>query len=233
MLVLRSALFNLAFFGLTAAACLLSLPLLLAPPAWMRWASRLWARGVIGLLRVICGVRLRVTGAEHLPRAGPALVAAKHQSAFDTIVWFALLPDAVYVMKQELFRIPFYGWIARRTGMIGVDRAGGSNAMRGMLRAAREAVALGRQIVIFPEGTRVAPGERAPFQPGIVALATATQLPVIPVATNSGRVWGRRAFHKHPGEIVVAVLPPLPPGLGRAALLGELEARIEGAQAAL
>jgi 1-acyl-sn-glycerol-3-phosphate acyltransferase len=233
MLALRSLLFNAGFFGLTALACVLALPLLAAPRRWTLVAQKAWARVVIGMLRALCGVTLRVEGREHLPAQGPALIAAKHQSAFDTIVWFLLAPDPVYVLKAELFRIPVWGWHARHTRMIGVDRKGGANAMRGMLREAREAAAEGRQIVIFPEGTRVAPGARVPYQPGIVALASATALPVIPVATNSGRVWGRRSFVKRPGEIVVKVLEPLPAGLPRAQLLATLEARIEAAQARL
>lgn len=233
MLILRSLLFNTGFFGLTALACVLALPLLAAPRRWALAAQKAWARLVIAMLRVLCGVTLRVEGREHLPAQGPALIAAKHQSAFDTIVWFVLAPDPAYVLKAELFRIPVWGWHARHTRMIGVDRKGGANAMRGMLREAREAAAEGRQIVIFPEGTRVAPGARAPYQPGIVALASATALPVIPVATNSGRVWGRRSFVKRPGEIVVKVLEPLPAGMARAELLGALEARIEEAQARL
>lgn len=233
MLFLRSLLFNAGFFGLTALACVLALPLLAAPRRWTLAAMRLWARLVIAMLRGICGVTLRVEGREHLPREGAALIAAKHQSAFDTIVWFDLVPAAAYVLKAELFRIPVWGWHARHAGMIGVDRKGGANAMRGMLREARAAAGQGRQIVIFPEGTRVAPGASAPYQPGIVALASATALPVIPVATNSGRVWGRRSFLKRPGEIVVKLLPPLPTDLPRPELLGTLQARIEGVQAAL
>lgn len=233
MLLLRSALFNAAFFALTAGAALIALPLLIAPRDWTTRTLRLWARIVILLLRRICDVSIEVTGREHLPSGGPALIAAKHQSAFDTVVWFTLLPDAVYVIKRELFWIPLYGWHARRAGMIGVDRAGGAASLRRMLRAARRAAAEGRQIVIFPEGTRVAPDQRAPYQPGIVALAAATGLPVIPVATNSGRVWGRRAFLKRPGTITLAILPPLPARLPREELLPALEARIEAAQISL
>jgi 1-acyl-sn-glycerol-3-phosphate acyltransferase len=230
MLALRSLLFNAGFFGLTALVCLVMAPLLAVPRRHMLKVQRLWARGVLAMLRGLCGVTLRVEGREHLPAQGAALIAAKHQSAFDTVVWFLLVPDPVYVMKAELFRIPIWGRLARHTRMIAVDRKGGGNAMRGMLREAREAAAEGRQIVIFPEGTRVAPDARVPFQPGIVALASATALPVIPVATNSGLCWGRRSFVKRPGEIVVRALPPLPAGLARAELLGALEARIEEAQ---
>jgi 1-acyl-sn-glycerol-3-phosphate acyltransferase len=190
---------------------------------------RLWALFVMALLRGVCGIGLRVTGAEHLPVDGAALVAAKHQSAFDTVVWFALLPDTAYVLKRELFDVPVWGWLARGAGMIAVDRMAGASAMRHLLRAGKLAAAEGRQMVIFPEGTRVPPGERRPYQPGVAALAAATGLPVIPVATDSGLRWGRRAFHKRPGVITVAVLPPLPAGLRRDALLPLLEEAIEPA----
>lgn len=229
MVALRSLLFNLAFFGFTALMALAALPLLAAPASWLRAAMRIWADAVVGLLRVLCGVTLVVEGREHLPRSGPALIASRHESTFDTLVWFTLLPDAIYVLKRELFRIPVYGWHARRAGMIGVDRKGAATAMRGLMRAAREAAAAGRQIVIFPEGTRAAPGETLPLQPGILALAKATGLPVIPVATNSGRIWGRRAFLKRPGRITIRILPPLP----AEGLMPALEAALRAEQARL
>jgi 1-acyl-sn-glycerol-3-phosphate acyltransferase len=226
---LRSALFNLAFFASSALIAVAALPLLLAPRRLVLGVMRQWARLVVWLLRVICGIHLRVTGREHLPPAGTAaLIAAKHQSAFDTIIWFALVPAPAYVLKRELLRIPVYGRLAMYAGMIAVDRAAGASAMRHLLRAGREAAAAGRQIVIFPEGTRVAPGERVPFQPGIVALAAATGLPVIPVATDSGLRWGRRAFRKQAGVITVAILPPLPATLRREALLVRLTDAVEG-----
>jgi 1-acyl-sn-glycerol-3-phosphate acyltransferase len=168
-----------------------------------------------------------VTGREHLPAEGPALIAAKHQSAFDTIVWLALLPRPAYVLKRTLLRIPLYGWYARAAGMIAIDRAAGPAAIRHLMRAGEAALAEGCQIVIFPEGTRTLPGERRTYQPGIAALYARAGLPVIPVATDSGRCWGRRAFHKHPGTITVAVLPPIPPGLDRRVMLERLEAAIE------
>jgi 1-acyl-sn-glycerol-3-phosphate acyltransferase len=155
------------------------------------------------------------------------VIAAKHQSAFDTVVWLHLLPDVAYVLKKELLSIPIYGWHVRKSEMIPVDRAGGGAALRTMLRGAQKALAEGRQVVIFPEGTRTAPGQRVPYQPGVVAIAAATAAPVIPVATDSGRVWGRRAFRKQPGVIRISVLEPLPHGLPRAQLLAALEAAIE------
>jgi 1-acyl-sn-glycerol-3-phosphate acyltransferase len=237
MVLLRSLLFNIAFFVFTALCAVLLSPALALPRPTVIALQRWWARQVLLLLRVIGGIRVRVTGEEHLPRSGPALVAAKHQSAFDTIVWFALLPAPAYVLKAELLAIPFYGWFSRRAGMIGVDRGAGAAAMRSLLRGAAAALAAGRQVVIFPQGTRVAarPGttEANPYQPGISALYTRSALPVVPVATDSGVCWPRRAFRKRPGTITVAVLPPIPPGLDRAAFEARLTTTIEQASDAL
>jgi 1-acyl-sn-glycerol-3-phosphate acyltransferase len=226
--LLRSTVFNVAFFAFTVVAALVCLPLVplldragrLALLAW-------WAERVLGLLRITVGITVRVTGREHLPGEGPALLAAKHQSAFDTIVWLALLPRPAYVLKRELFWVPLYGWYARAAGMIGIDRSAGPSAIRHLMRAGEAALAEGRQIVIFPEGTRTLPGERRPYQPGVAALYARSGLPIIPVATDSGLCWGRRAFQKHPGTITVAVLPTIPPGLPREAMLERLETAIE------
>ncbi|MBK1658005.1 lysophospholipid acyltransferase family protein [Paracraurococcus ruber] len=229
MIWLRSLLFNIAFWGTTIGFGLICLPLMLAPRRWLLLPMRVYALIVIGWLRLLCGVRLVVDGRENLPQ-GPGLVAAKHQSAFDTIVWFALLPDAAYVLKRELLFIPIWGWYCWKTRHIAVDRAAGANALRHLVKAGKAAVAEGRQVVIFPEGTRVAPGLRVGVQPGIVALAAATALPVVPVATDSGLVWGRRAFRKQPGTITIRVRPAIPPGLSRPVLVTRLEAAIELAE---
>jgi 1-acyl-sn-glycerol-3-phosphate acyltransferase len=229
MTKIRSALFNVAFFAFTAATVLFGLPLLAFPPRVMHRYVHGWALGVLWLLRVICGVRLRVTGAENLPREGAALIAAQHQSAFDTIIWHALLPKPAYVLKAELLKIPGWGAMARHLGSIPVDREGGGAALKRLVRSARVAAEAGYQIIIFPEGTRAAPGERRPWQPGLAALAAATALPVVPVATDSGRIWGRRAFTKRPGTVTVAVLPPIPPGLPRTELMARAEAAVASA----
>lgn len=230
---LRALLFNLAFFGFTTVMCIACLPVLLLPERFVLGVARLWARGSLGLLAGIVGLRWQVTGQEHLPAGGGALIAAKHQSAFDTIVWTAMLPRASYVLKRELLRIPLYGWYLRRTGMIAVDRAAGASAMRGLIRDGQAALAQGRQVVIFPEGTRTAPGTEARYQPGIAALYARAGQAVIPVATDSGRFWGRRAFVKRPGMITIAILPPIPPGLPRDAFLSRLRDSIEPASLAL
>ncbi len=228
VLLLRSLLFNVAFFGLGASFMILGCPLLLGPRRLQRRAMRGMAQALVWSLCRTIGVTLRVSGREHLPASGAALIAAKHQSAFDTLIWFTLVPDVAYVMKKELFRLPFYGWFARRAPMIGVDRAAGGKAMRQMMRDARDVAQEGRQIVIFPEGTRTAPGQRIPYQPGIVALASTLNLPVIPVATNSGEIWGRRDFLKRPGTLEIRVLPPL--AVPRGELLEKLEQTIESEQ---
>jgi len=222
MIWLRSALFNLWFYSVTVLVALLSVAVQLGPPAWLRALARGWARVVLGGLKAICGITVTVTGREHLPQGGAALIASQHQSAFDTVVWLLLVPDATYVLKRELTRIPLYGAICRKLGMIAVDRAGGASAIRALLRDGNAAVAEGRQIVIFPEGTRAPPGAPLPLHPGVAALAARTGLPVVPVVTDSGRRWGRRAFRKEPGIIHVAIQPPLPARLPRSELMARL-----------
>jgi len=222
MILLRSAAFNLWFYGFTVLVALASIPVPLLPASVARRVAHVWSRGVLGGLW-LCGIGIRVTGRENIP-PGPALIASQHQSAFDTIVWLHLLPDAAYVLKAELLRIPIYGALARRLGMIAVDRQAGAQAIRALLKGADAAVAAGRRIVIFPEGTRAPPGTVLPLHPGVAALASRTGLPVIPVATDSGRYWGRRAFRRLPGTIRIDIRPPLPPGLPRTELLPRLAA---------
>ncbi len=222
MILVRSLAFNVWFYGLTTLMLLGTPPLRLLAPGRAVDYARVWAGLVLGGLRVLAGIRYEVTGLEHLPDNGPALIASMHQSAFDTIVWELLAPRFAIVLKQELTKIPLFGPMLTTAGMIPVDRAGGANAVRQMLRAADRAMAGNRQILIFPEGTRVAPGVRAPLHPGVAALAARTGLPVIPVVTDSGRHWGRRAFRKTPGTIRIAILPPIPPGLKRDALMQHL-----------
>jgi 1-acyl-sn-glycerol-3-phosphate acyltransferase len=164
---------------------------------------------------------VEVSGAEHLPN-GAALIASAHQSAFDTLVWLTLVPRCCYVLKQELLRIPLFGELIKATGMIAIDRASGATALRTLLRGGDRASRESRQIVIFPEGTRASLDAQLPLQPGVAALAARGNLPVIPVATDSGRHWGRRAFHKFPGTIHIVVRPPLRPDLSRSDLMHEL-----------
>jgi 1-acyl-sn-glycerol-3-phosphate acyltransferase len=157
----------------------------------------------------------------------------KHQSAWDTLAVPVIFRDPVIVIKRELGWIPIYGWFARKAGMIPIDRGGGAQALKRMLAAAERAASQGRPILIFPEGTRTAVGERRPYHPGVAALYRQLGLPLVPVALDSGLFWGRREFLKRPGRITVEILPPIPPGRDRRAVIGELEQAIEGATARL
>ena len=225
---LRSLAFNLAFVAVTAVLGVVGLPVLLLPRRAVMAFGRFWARSVLALLGAIVGLDGEIRGKEHLP-AGACIVAMKHQSAWDTLILPPLLGDPAVVLKRELLWVPLYGWYAARAGSIAVDRKGGAAALRGMVAAARQAAEDGRKIVIFPEGTRTAPGHRLVYQPGVAALYQALALPVVPAAVNSGLFWGRRSFVKRPGRITLAFLEPIPPGLPRREFMTELEARIEAA----
>lgn len=231
-LVLRATSFNLLFFAWSTSFALLFWPLLVLPPRRIAWLGRLWAKGVLALLAWTVGLRHEVRGLEHRPQ-GAAIVASKHQSAWDTIVFFLLHERLAYVLKAELMLIPIIGWYLARVGMIAIDRRGGARALRRLIARARTAAAEDRTIVIFPEGTRTAPGQRRPYHPGVSALYSQLGLPVVPVALNSGHYWRRRGFIKRPGTIVLEYLPPIAPGLDRAAFAADLERRIEEAVARL
>ncbi len=227
-----SALFNLGFYGFTTITVLTCIPVLVLPRGALMWVLRSYTWIVEAMLRVFCNIHVEVEGAGNLP-PGAVLIVSKHQSAFDTVFWLNRLPDPCYIMKIELMRIPVWGWLARKCEMVGVDRAGGASALKKMVKECQAAAAAGRQIVIYPEGTRAAPGMTEPYQPGVAAIAAVTRVPVVPVATNSGLFWGRKAFRKFPGTIRVKILPPLEPGLGRAALMTRLEAVIEAESRAM
>ncbi|MEM7224852.1 MAG: lysophospholipid acyltransferase family protein [Pseudomonadota bacterium] len=230
MIWLRSCLFNIAFYGWTTFICGLVMPFvfLFAKPVGVFFVGRFWARISMAMARLICGIGHQVVGLEHLPE-GPCIVAVKHQSAWDTLVFSQLLYNPSYVLKKELTRIPFFGWSLLRVGMVAVDRSGGAKALKDMLAAAKRRIAEGRQILIYPEGTRTAPGQRRPYHPGVAALYRELGVPVVPVALNSGLFWGRRAFTKTPGTITVEFLPPIAPGMARKAFMARLEEDIEGA----
>ncbi len=175
----------------------------------------------------MCGIRLELQGREYLPRGGAALIASQHQSTFDTLIWLTLLPRCCYVLKSELRRIPLFGAMIAPAGMIVVDRKAGAAALRHLMREAERAAREQRQIVIFPEGTRGEPGRVLPLQPGVAAMAARTRLPVIPVVTDSGLRWGRRAFRKRPGTIHVRLLPPIASTGDRDSLIARLTAVFE------
>ena len=222
--VLRACLFNLLFFTVSPLVALFGTILHAAGHDRSLDCARFWSRLMLQAARRVCGIHVVVTGAEHLPASGPALLACQHQSAFDTMVWFSLTAMPSYVVKHELTRLPLFGPLLQPAGMIPVDRDAGLPALRGLIQSAQAAKQAGRQIVIFPEGTRVAPGGHVKLHPGVAAIAARVDLPVIPVATDSGLRWGRRAFRKTPGPIHVAIGPPIPAQTPRAAMLAGIEA---------
>jgi len=227
MAAIRAFLFNLFYFCWTALVVVAGLPTALFGYRAVYALGRCWARVTFAGLKLIVGLDHRWIGAP--PATGPVIYAIKHQSTWDTMAFSALPDRPAYVLKRELTWIPFFGWLLAAAGFIAVDRKAGAAALRRLVRDAERTVATGRSILIFPEGTRTAPGQHRPYQPGIAALYDKLKLPVVPVALNSGLFWGRRSFVKRPGRITVEFLPAIEPGLPRRVFMAELERRIEGA----
>ena len=225
MTAIRSLLYVALFYLWTAVVAITATPLLLGPTRWVYAMFHVWGRGVVGLL-AICGIRVEVRGREFIP-TGAALVAPKHQCMLDVFAQFTWLPQSAFVMKKELAWIPWFGWYARKAGAIVIDRDGGAKTMRQVIREGIELFKLGRQVVIFPEGTRKAPGAEPDYKPGIAALYRELGVPVYPVATNAGVHWPAHGFIRRPGIIVFEYLAPIPPGLKRAEFMRILEERIE------
>jgi len=228
MILARSLVFALLFYLWSLTLCVIFLPALILPRGVVVWAFKLWARGTVWLLGVCCAIRVEVRGREHAP-SGRALIAAKHQCMFDVFAQFSVLPATAFVTKKELRWVPWFGWYAQRVGNIFVDREGHSAALKKLIREARDRFADGRQVVIFPEGTRTEPGAPGDYKPGIAALYREIEVPVHPVATNSGVHWSARGQAIRPGTIVFEFLEPIPPGLKRAEFMRLLSERIETA----
>jgi len=230
--VIRSLLFHACFYLTTLLFMVFGLPLFFAPQRWVICAWKMHSRTVVWLLRVIAGVGVEVRGRQRLP-GGACIVASKHQSAWDTIAPIGFLDAPAVIMKQELMRIPLYGAFARKMDMIPVRRDRGAVAMREMARAARSRAAQGRQIFVFPEGTRRAPGAAPDYKPGVVMLYEELNLPCVPLALNSGLYWPRRAWRLNPGTIIMEFLDPIPPHLPRQTFKHRLVEATESATARL
>jgi 1-acyl-sn-glycerol-3-phosphate acyltransferase len=230
--VFRSLVFTVFLYGSIAFSGVVLAPVLLGPMRWALAYARLWAWGVRASFSAICGVTVEVRGLEHRP-IGPALIAAKHQGMFDIVVPFTFLDEPCFVMKQELIVLPFFGWFARKMKMIPVDRQAHAKALRKLVADARARLAEGRQIIIFPEGTRTQPGAQGDYKPGVAALYRDLGLPCHLIATNSGQCWPAHGFLRRPGKVVFEFLEPIPAGLKRAEFMAELERRIETASRAL
>jgi 1-acyl-sn-glycerol-3-phosphate acyltransferase len=226
MTFLRSVLFALVFYPGTLVAVLCAFPLSPFGDAVVRAHAMRWAGFHRWCCRWILGIRTRVEG--EVP-TGPHLFASKHQSMFEALDLLLVVGDPAAVLKRELADLPLFGQVAKRGGVFPVDRAGSAKALRRMIRAATAARDTGRSILIFPEGTRVPPGEQPPLQPGFAGLYKQLGIPVVPIAVDSGHLWPRQSFVKRPGIVTMRLGEPIPPGLPRA----EIEARVHTAINAL
>ena len=231
-LFIRSLLFNLLFYVNIIVRMIVALPTILLPRSFMLGVLRRYARSSLWLLRVVCGVTVEWRGREKIPE-GACIVACKHQSFWETFALFELLRDPTYVLKRELMWLPLFGWLAQKSRMIPIDRNARVAALGRMAAAARRELADSRQLVIFPEGTRRAPGAEPRYMSGVAYLYSEIGLPCVPIALNSGLYWPRRSLLRFPGTVLVEVLDPIPPGLDKRAFLARLRSVIEDATARL
>lgn len=232
MTAIRSYLFAVWLIVASTILCLLYIPAFILPRAVLRPLLRLWGATMMFGARWICGIKVEVRGREHVP-TGPALIAAKHQSMLDICAQFVVLPDACFVMKKELLIIPLFGWYAMKGRMIWVDREGHSAALKKLVADTKDRMRNDRQVIIFPEGTRTAPGADPEYKPGVAALYRDLGLPCTLVATNSGQCWPGRGLMRYPGTVVYEYLAPVPADLKRGAFMAEMQGRIEAASKAL
>ncbi|HTJ64515.1 MAG TPA: lysophospholipid acyltransferase family protein [Alphaproteobacteria bacterium] len=226
MKYLRSAAFTLIFPVWTGICCIV---LAFGPLLPRKGALRLaffWVDTVAWIERNVLGLNYRVIGEENRPRRGSFIVAAKHQSTYETMKLHPILGDPAIVLKKELLRIPIWGRYLRKTGMIPIDRGAGRRAIDSMLTASLAAKSEGRPIVIFPQGTRVPAGQKRSYKSGVVALYSELDLPIVPLALNSGIFWPKKGL-KHGGTVTFSFLPPIEPGLEPEAALAVLEQRLE------
>ncbi|SDR60815.1 1-acyl-sn-glycerol-3-phosphate acyltransferase [Rhizobiales bacterium GAS191] len=231
--MLRSALYNVAFYLNLILWCAVAFPTLVLPRRYFMRVARLWGVSSVWLLKVIAGTDVRWSGLENLSDEG-CILASKHQSTWETFALFLILKDPAFILKRELMFIPFFGWYLIKGDMIPVRRGQTGREGLAMLgQKAREAVAAGRQLIIFPEGTRRPAGAPADYKSGVAHLYSATGARCVPVALNSGLYWPRRALLKRPGTIEVEVLEPIAPGMRPKAFLALLRERIETASARL
>ena len=231
-IVARSLIFNALFYVNITIRMIVALPTILLPYSFLHGVLRRYASSTLWFLRVVCGTKVEWRGREKLP-AGPCIVACKHQSLWETFALFMLLPDPTYVLKRELMWLPLFGWLATKARMIPIDRGSHTKALASMTAAARREAARGRQIVIFPEGTRRPPGAKPRYLPGVAFLYAELGLPCVPIALNSGLFWPRRSLRRHPGTVLVEVLDPIPPGLEKREFLMRLQNTTEQATARL
>jgi 1-acyl-sn-glycerol-3-phosphate acyltransferase len=228
MLFVRSLVFNIAFYIGTAIFALIGLPALARDRRAVLRVAHAWAKYVEWLLAAVCGLRAEYRGVERLPR-GAFILASKHQSAWETLALIQFTPDFSYVLKQQLMRIPIFGWYLKRAEQIAIDRARGSSALTQIVEKSRKLFAEGRQLLIFPEGTRRPVGAEPKYKYGVARVYAEGGVPCVPVAHDSGLFWPRRSFLRRPGTVLVEFLEPIPPGLDRDVFFELLQKRLEDA----
>jgi len=228
LIFVRSLVFNILFYAAFVFYALLALPTFLMPRAAVLRVANWWGKTSLFLMRVICNIKVEFRGTEKIPK-GPLIVASKHQSMWETISLFQFFEAPFFVVKRQLNFIPLFGLYLIKTGMVAIDRSAGRRALLAVTRRAAEEVKHGRQFVIFPEGTRTAPGAPPQYKSGIGLIYSECGVPCLPVALNSGLFWPRRTFMRYPGTLVVEFLDPIPPGLPRDEFLARMESAIEGA----
>ncbi len=228
MALFRSGIFALVFYTWAIVMSPFYLPLMLGSRLFFWQCCLLWCRSCIWLIKTLLGINYEIRGLEHLS-GKPVIIASKHQSAWETLVFNTIILDCAYVVKRELLWFPFFGWFLSRLGMIGIDRSGGAFALKRLVADCKERLESGRSIIIFPQGTRTPPGAKQPYLPGTAALYTQCKVPVVPTALNSGIFWPRRTFLKRPGTVTLEFLPPIVPGMERREFSKHLEAEIETA----
>ncbi|MER2607022.1 MAG: lysophospholipid acyltransferase family protein [Siculibacillus sp.] len=228
MIFVRSLLFNAFFYLNTIFWLIVMLPTELMPKAALKRCIKLWAKANRWAFTAIGGVKVELRGLENIPKTG-AIIASKHQSTFETATMLDLFVDPIYVLKKELLRIPLFGWYAVKAEQIPVDRSAGRAALAQMTERARREVARGRQLIIYPEGTRRPAGAEKAYKHGVAHMYGVIGAPIVPVALNSGLFWARHGFMRWPGTLVVSFLPPIPAGRDPEAVFAELQEKIETA----
>lgn len=224
----RSLIYNVLFYLLLVFWILVAIPTFLLPRRALIKVAKMWGQSSIWLMRVVCGTRVEFRGLEKIPR-GPLIVAPKHQSMWETFALLQHFDEPLYILKRELTWIPFFGWLLLKADMIAINRQKGGRVLMEMARRASEEVNRGRQLIIFPEGTRTAVGAPPRYKAGIAQIYADCNVPCLPVALNTGLFWPRRQFMRYPGTIVVEFLDPLPAGMSRREFFDTVSAQIESA----
>jgi 1-acyl-sn-glycerol-3-phosphate acyltransferase len=232
MILIRSLVFNIAFYLSFILLMIIGLPTMVVSRQSVLVIVKLWARVSLWLLAAICGAKMEFRGLHNLPK-GAAIIAPKHQSFLETIALIVVLEDFTYILKKELLTIPFFGWWLKASDQIAIDRSKGSGTLTQLQKAVREKLAMGRQVVIFPEGTRKPIGAAPAYKTGVAILCADCEVPCTPVALNAGLFWPRRSMMRPPGTVVIEFLPPIEHGLDKRQFLQALETAIEPATNAL